>query len=75
MMTLGALGAMTPPVGIAMHVVSGLIDCKVAHYAREPSPLVRAILALATGLSVLPRLVFEAETRRRLPGFFPYGAI
>jgi TRAP-type transport system large permease protein len=65
MMTTTTLGSMTPPVGVAMYTVCGLLDCSMDEYTREAIPLILAVLALVAlmiffpwTVLVLPNLVF-----------------
>lgn len=65
MMTTTTLGSMTPPVGVAMYTVCGILDCPMDEYAREALPLIGAVLALVIVMIyfpwtvlALPRLVF-----------------
>jgi TRAP-type C4-dicarboxylate transport system permease large subunit len=65
MMTTVTLGGMTPPVGVAMYTVCGMLDCSMDEYTREAIPLLAAVLVLVAILIyfpslvlVLPRLIF-----------------
>ncbi len=56
---------MTPPVGVAMYTVCGILDCPMDEYTREALPLIGAVLALVAVMIyfpwtvlALPRLVF-----------------
>ena len=46
MMTTVTLGGMTPPVGVAMYTVCGMLNCPMDEYAREAIPLLGAVLVL-----------------------------
>jgi tripartite ATP-independent transporter DctM subunit len=65
MMTTVTLGGMTPPVGVAMYTVCGMLDCSMDEYTREAIPLLAAVLVLVGILIyfpsivlVLPKLIF-----------------
>ena len=65
MMTTVTLGGMTPPVGVAMYTVCGMLNCSMDEYTREALPLLAAVLVLVGLLIyfpsivlVLPRLIF-----------------
>jgi TRAP-type transport system large permease protein len=67
MMTCVTLGSMTPPVGVAMFTVCGILKCPMDEYAREALPFIGAVLALVVIMAVwpqmllfLPNLVFGA---------------
>ena len=57
MVILVGLGSMTPPVGVIMYTVCGLLDVKTDRYVRESLPFILAILALLTVLALVPDLV------------------
>lgn len=57
MVILVGLGSMTPPVGVIMYTVCGLLDVKTDRYVRESLPFILAILALLTVLALFPDLV------------------
>jgi tripartite ATP-independent transporter DctM subunit len=54
MMTMVTFGGMTPPVGVAMFTVCGLLDCPVDEYLVEALPLIGTILALVAALILFP---------------------
>ena len=54
MMTMVTFGGMTPPVGVAMFTVCGLLDCSVDDYLVEALPLIATILALVAALILFP---------------------
>lgn len=56
MMTMVTFGGMTPPVGVAMFTVCGLLDCSVDEYLVEALPHIAAILALVAALIFFPGL-------------------
>ncbi len=65
MMTCVTLGGMTPPVGVAMFAVCGILKCPMDEYTREALPLLLAVIALVvlmivwpTSVLFLPNLVF-----------------
>ena len=57
MVILVGLGSMTPPVGVIMYTVCGLLEVKTDRYVRESLPFILAILALLTVLALFPDLV------------------
>jgi tripartite ATP-independent transporter DctM subunit len=57
MMTTVTLGGMTPPVGVAMYTVCGMLNCPMDEYAREAIPLLGAVLVLVAILIYFPSLV------------------
>lgn len=57
MMTIVTLGAMTPPVGVAMYAVCGILDCTTEEYVRESWPFFLAIFLLVVVLMLFPGLV------------------
>ena len=57
MMTATTLGGMTPPVGVAMYTVCGLLDTPMDEYTREAVPLIGAVLVLVAILIYFPSLV------------------
>jgi len=67
MMTCVTLGGMTPPVGVAMFTVCGILKCPMDEYIKEALPLIGAVIALVvlmivwpTSVLFLPNLVFGA---------------
>ncbi len=67
MMTCVTLGGMTPPVGVAMFTVCGILKCPMDEYIKEALPLLAAVIALVmlmivwpTSVLFLPNLVFGA---------------
>jgi len=67
MMPCVTLGGMTPPVGVAMFTVCGILKCPMDEYIREALPLLAAVIALVvlmivwpTSVLFLPNLVFGA---------------
>jgi len=57
MMTCVTLGGMTPPVGVAMFTVCGMLKCPMDEYTREALPLIAAVLALVMLIIVWPASV------------------
>lgn len=57
MMTATTLGSMTPPVGVAMYTVCGLLDTPMDEYAREALPLIVVVVALIFTLAFVPQIV------------------
>lgn len=67
MMTCVTLGGMTPPVGVAMFTVCGILKCPMDEYTLEALPLLGAVVALVvlmiawpSSVLFLPNLVFGA---------------
>jgi TRAP-type C4-dicarboxylate transport system permease large subunit len=57
MMTIVTLGSMTPPVGVAMYTVCGMLDTPLEEYIRESLPFLAAIFLLVALLMFVPELV------------------
>ncbi|MBH0236755.1 TRAP transporter large permease [Methylobrevis albus] len=57
MMSVVTLGGMTPPVGVAMYAVCGILRCPVEEYFRESLPFLLAIILVIVGLAFLPGVV------------------
>ena len=57
MMTTVTLGGMTPPVGVAMYTVCGMLDCPMDEYTREALPFLAAVIALVVILIFFPGIV------------------
>jgi tripartite ATP-independent transporter DctM subunit len=57
MMTCVTLGGMTPPVGVAMFTVCGMLDCPMDEYTREAAPLIGAVLVLVVVMILVPPIV------------------
>jgi TRAP-type transport system large permease protein len=57
MMTCVTLGGMTPPVGVAMFTVCGMLKCPMDEYTREAIPLIAAVLVLVALMVMVPQLV------------------
>lgn len=57
MMTVVTLGGMTPPVGVAMYAVCGILKCPTDRYVIESFPFIIAVLVLVVVLALLPGLV------------------
>jgi len=57
MMTSTTLGSMTPPVGVAMYTVCGLLNTPMDEYAREALPLILAVVALIFTMAFYPPIV------------------
>jgi len=57
MMTATTLGSMTPPVGVAMFAVCGIMKCPMNVYTREAIPFLGAVVALIVVMILLPDLV------------------
>ena len=57
MMTSTTLGSMTPPVGVAMYTVCGLLDTPMDEYTREALPLILAVVGLIFAMAFFPPIV------------------
>jgi len=57
MMTATTLGSMTPPVGVAMYTVCGMLGTSMDDYAREALPLIAAVVALIFAMAFFPPIV------------------
>ncbi|WP_135381578.1 TRAP transporter large permease [Vibrio tasmaniensis] len=57
MMTIVTLGAMTPPVGVAMFTSCSILKCPTAQYIKESWPFLIAIFSLILTLVAFPNLV------------------
>ncbi|GAA5179698.1 MULTISPECIES: TRAP transporter large permease [Halomonadaceae] len=57
MMTLVTFGGMTPPVGISMYTVCGILRCPFTDYSRELVPFAVAVLTVVLGIIFFPTIV------------------
>ncbi|PRD44957.1 C4-dicarboxylate ABC transporter [Phyllobacterium phragmitis] len=57
MMTLVTFGGMTPPVGVSMFTVCGILRCSYKDYALEMLPLAAAVLLLVCLMILFPQIV------------------
>ncbi|GBU09052.1 C4-dicarboxylate ABC transporter [Gammaproteobacteria bacterium] len=57
MMTCVTLGSMTPPVGVAMFTVCGILKCELDEYTREALPFLAAVIALIIVMILFPEIV------------------
>jgi tripartite ATP-independent transporter DctM subunit len=57
MMTTTTLGSMTPPVGVAMYTVCGMLNCPIDEYTREAVPLIGAVVILVGLMIFVPEIV------------------
>jgi tripartite ATP-independent transporter DctM subunit len=57
MMTCVTLGSMTPPVGVAMFTVCGMLNCPMDEYTREAMPLLGAVIVLVVLMIFVPDIV------------------
>ncbi|MBZ0330701.1 TRAP transporter large permease [Halomonas sp. ANAO-440] len=57
MMTLVTFGGMTPPVGISMYTVCGILRCSFFDYSRELLPFALAVLVVVVGIIFFPDIV------------------
>lgn len=57
MVTLVTFGGMTPPVGVAMYAVCGVMKCSIQEYTREMLPFAGAVLFVVVLMILFPQLV------------------
>jgi len=57
MMTSTTLGSMTPPVGVAMFTVCGLLKTPLDEYTKEAIPLIFAVITLIFVMAFFPGIV------------------
>jgi TRAP-type transport system large permease protein len=57
MMSATTLGSMTPPVGVAMFTVCGLLKTPLDEYTREAIPLILAVVVLIFAMAFFPGIV------------------
>ena len=57
MMTLVTFGGMTPPVGVSMFTVCGILKCSYKDYTVEAMPLFAAVLAVVVIMILFPGVV------------------
>ncbi len=57
MMSATTLGSMTPPVGVAMFTVCGLLKTPLDEYTREALPLILAVVVLIFAMAFFPQIV------------------
>ncbi|MGQ4879017.1 TRAP transporter large permease [Billgrantia sp. LNSP4103-1] len=57
MMTLVTFGGMTPPVGISMYTVCGILRCSFFDYSRELVPFALAVFVVVLGIIFFPDVV------------------
>ena len=57
MMTCVTLGGMTPPVGVAMFTVCGILKCPMNEYTREALPFLGAVILLVAIMIIFPEIV------------------
>lgn len=57
MMTLVTFGGMTPPVGVSMFTVCGILKCSYKDYTTELIPLALAVLAVVVIIILFPPIV------------------
>jgi TRAP-type C4-dicarboxylate transport system permease large subunit len=57
MMSATTLGSMTPPVGVAMFTVCGLLKTPLDEYTKEAIPLIFAVIALIFLMAFVPDIV------------------
>lgn len=57
MMTLVTFGGMTPPVGVSMFTVCGILNCSYKEYTTELIPFAAAVLGVVAMIIVFPGIV------------------
>ncbi|MBY5930761.1 TRAP transporter large permease [Halomonas sp. DP8Y7-3] len=57
MMTLVTFGGMTPPVGVSMYTVCGILRCSFIAYTREMLPFALAVFAVVLAIIFFPQIV------------------
>ena len=57
MMTLVTFGGMTPPVGVSMFTVCGILNCSYRDYAKEAVPFIAAVIGTVILIILFPQLV------------------
>jgi len=57
MMTLVTFGGMTPPFGVSMFAVCGILNCSYKDYSVELIPLAAAVLLLVAVMILFPQIV------------------
>ncbi|AJQ97051.1 TRAP transporter large permease [Gynuella sunshinyii] len=57
MMIVVTLGGMTPPVGVAMYSVCGILKCPTDRYVIESLPFILTILVMVAILAMFPHVV------------------
>lgn len=57
MMTVVTLGSMTPPVGVAMYAVCGMLKCPMDEYVAGAFPFILAVLLLVFIMAIFPEIV------------------
>lgn len=57
MMTLVTFGGMTPPVGVSMFTVCGILNCSYKEYTTELIPFAAAVLGVVAMIIIFPGIV------------------
>ncbi|MDN4503201.1 TRAP transporter large permease [Alteromonadaceae bacterium BrNp21-10] len=57
MMIIVTLGGTTPPVGVAMYTVCGILKCPTDEYVKEAMPFFAAVIGLVLLLALFPQIV------------------
>ncbi len=57
MMTLVTFGGMTPPVGVSMFTVCGILGCSYKDYTMEALPFIAGVLLTVTVIIMFPQVV------------------
>lgn len=75
MMTATTLGSMTPPVGVAMFAVTGIMKCDMHEYAKEAIPFIGAVVFPDPAHDLLAgcRAVRSGRVRQGLMQFLGQG--
>ncbi len=53
-------GILTPPVGVAMYTICGVLDCKMPEFLKESIPFLVAVLIEVVVLTIFPDIILWA---------------
>lgn len=67
MMTLVTFGGMTPPVGVSMFTVCGILKCSYKEYSIQMLPLVAAVLCVVVLIILFPQIVLYLPDKLLAP--------
>lgn len=57
MVTIITMGSNTPPIGVSMFTVCGMLDCTLREYIRESTPFLVVMLAVFLFMALVPQTV------------------
>ena len=57
MVTIVTMGSNTPPIGVSMFTVCGMLDCSVKEYIRGSTPFLLVMLATFLLMALVPGIV------------------